>query len=81
MLKTRGASIAATLAGKETTPVTVDIETMRKDLRTMVAEAKSRGFELPVTSSVLECFDAAVKDGWGSRDVTMFPARFLGKAR
>jgi 3-hydroxyisobutyrate dehydrogenase len=79
MLKTRGASIAATLAGGETTPVTVDIETMRKDLRTMVDEARSRGFALPVASRALECFDEAVKDGWGARDVTMFPARRLNR--
>jgi 3-hydroxyisobutyrate dehydrogenase len=76
MLKTRGASIAATLQGKETSPVTVDIDTMRKDLRTMVDEARAMHRSLPVTSQVLECFEAAVKDGWGARDITMFPARF-----
>ena len=79
MLKTRGGSIAGTLRGKETTPVTVDIETMRKDLRTMVEEARSRGLRLPVTSRALECFDEAVEDGWGPRDVTMFPTRFLSR--
>jgi len=79
MLKARGASIAATLQGKETSPVTVDIETMRKDLRTMVEEARASGFDLPVTSRVLECFDEAVKGGWGRRDVTMFPVRFLNR--
>jgi len=77
MLKTRGPSIAATLQGKETSPVTSDIQTMRKDLRTMVEEAGAMGRTLPVTARVLECFDDAVKDGWGARDVTMFPARFL----
>ena len=76
MLKTRGASIAATLQGKETAPVTVDIDTMRKDLRTMIDEAQSMHRALPVTSRVLECFEAAVEEGWGGRDITMFPARF-----
>jgi 3-hydroxyisobutyrate dehydrogenase len=79
MLKTRGPAIAATLQGKETAPITVDIETMRKDLRTMVEEARSMGRTLPLTARALECFDDAVKDGWGARDVTMFPARFLAR--
>ena len=80
MLKTRGPAIAATLQGKETSPVTVDIETMRKDLRTMVEEARSMGRTLPLTSCALERFDEAVRDGWGARDVTMFPARFLNRS-
>ncbi|MGZ5041529.1 MAG: NAD(P)-dependent oxidoreductase [Usitatibacter sp.] len=80
MLKTRGPAIAATLQGKETTPVTVDIETMRKDLRTMVEEARSMGHALPLTACALERFDEAVRDGWGARDVTMFPARFLNRS-
>jgi 3-hydroxyisobutyrate dehydrogenase len=79
MLKVRGQSIAATLQGKETAPVTVDIETICKDLRTMVEEAQSMNRTLPLTSRTLECFDEAVKDGWGARDVTMFPVRWLGK--
>ena len=77
MLKVRGPSIAATLQGKETSPVTVDIDTIRKDLRTMVEEARSMSRTLPLTSRALECFDEAVKDGWGARDVTMFPVRWL----
>jgi 3-hydroxyisobutyrate dehydrogenase len=81
MLKTRGPSIAATLQGKETSPVTSDIQTMRKDLRTMVEEAGAMGRTLPVTSRVLECFDDAVKDGWGARDVTMFPLFSLSLGR
>jgi 3-hydroxyisobutyrate dehydrogenase len=79
MLKVRGPSIAATLQGRETTPVTVDIDTICKDLRTMVAEANAQGRTLPLTSRALECFDEAVKDGWGARDVTMVPARWLKK--
>jgi 3-hydroxyisobutyrate dehydrogenase len=79
MLKVRGPSIAATLQGKETTPVTVDIGTMCKDLRTMIEEAGARGRSLPLTARALECFDEAVKEGWGARDATMLPARWLQK--
>jgi 3-hydroxyisobutyrate dehydrogenase len=79
MLKTRGAAIAATLQGKETSPVTVNIEMMRKDLRTMVDEAEAMNRTLPLTSRALECFDEAVTEGWGGRDVTMLPVRWLSK--
>jgi len=79
MLKVRGASIAGTLQGKETTPVTVDIDMLRKDLRTMIEEAQALGREMPLTSRALECFDAAAREGWGARDVTMLPARWLSR--
>jgi 3-hydroxyisobutyrate dehydrogenase len=79
MLKGRGATIAATLNGKETSPVTVDIVTMRKDLATMVEEARALGRVLPVTARALDCFDEAIDAGWGSRDVTMLPSRWLNR--
>ena len=79
MLKARGPSIAATLQGKETTPVTVNIDTIRKDLRTMIEEAQALGRELPLTSRALECFDTASREGWGARDATMLPARWLDR--
>ncbi len=79
MLKARGAVIAATLSGKETAPVTVSVETMRKDLGTMLDEAAGLGCALPLTARTLECFDDAIRDGWGARDVTMLPARWLAR--
>jgi 3-hydroxyisobutyrate dehydrogenase len=80
MLKVRGASIAATLQGHETAPVTVDIETIRKDLGTMVEEAGAMSRTLPLAARALECFDEAVEEGWGARDITMFPVRWLAKS-
>ena len=80
MLKARGPVIAATLHGKETAPVTVSVETMRKDLAEMLAEARALGRALPLTARTLECFDDAIRDGWGARDVTMLPARWLGRS-
>ena len=79
MLKARGPVIAATLHGKETAPVTVSVETMRKDLAEMVDEARALGRALPLTARTLECFDDAIRDGWGARDVTMLPAHWLAK--
>src|SRR5437867_8232663 len=50
VLKGRGPVLAAALQGKDTGPITVDIDAMRKDLRTMVEEASALGTQLPVTS-------------------------------
>ena len=77
VLKSRGPALAAAMQGREPNPVTVDIETMRKDLRTMVEEANAAGFSLPVTSRVLDCYDDVVNSGNGRRDITTFATRKL----
>lgn len=79
VLKNRGPSIAKTLAGDDPGGVTFDIDSIRKDLRTMVAEAESRGFGLPVASRALAVFDEAGKQGWGGRDGTWLPAYWAAK--
>lgn len=78
VLKTRGAALAAALKGQEPAAVTVDIETMRKDLRTMVEEARAGGFELPVAARTLECYGEVVAQGRGGRDITTFAVRKIG---
>jgi 3-hydroxyisobutyrate dehydrogenase len=77
MLKVRGPTIAATLQGKSTSPVTFDIDLIRKDLRTMIDEASARGLTMPLASRALDCYDEAWRDGWGANDATMLPARWL----
>lgn len=79
MLKLRGPTIAATLQGKETQPVTFDVDLIRKDLRTMLEEAAGLGASLPLTSRALECYDAVARDGAGASDATMLPAHWLRK--
>jgi 3-hydroxyisobutyrate dehydrogenase len=77
VLKVRGPAIAAALHGKETTPVTFDVDLIRKDLRTMLDEAKALGVTLPVSSCALECYDDIARDGFGASDATMLPAHWL----
>src|SRR2546427_3480714 len=77
VLKGRGAVLAAALQGKDTGPITVDIDAMRKDLRTMVEEADSLGASLPVTSRALECYDEASGAGLGKSDITAIPVRWM----
>ena len=76
-LKNRAATLASALQGVEVSPITVDIDAMRKDLRTMVEEAKSLGTELPVTASALQCYEEAAKAGLGKNDITGIPVRWM----
>ncbi len=74
VLKVRGPAIAATLAGQEAGPPTFDIDSIRKDLRTMLAEAEARGFTLPVAARTLAVYDEAAAEGWSQRDGAWLPA-------
>jgi 3-hydroxyisobutyrate dehydrogenase len=77
VLKVRGPAIAAALAGKDPGGATFNIDSMRKDLRTMLEEARALGRELPVTQRALECFDRAARDGLGAADAATLPANWL----
>jgi 3-hydroxyisobutyrate dehydrogenase len=77
VLKSRGPALTAALQGKDVGAITVDIDAMRKDLRTMIEEAKSFGADLPVTSSALQCYDEASRAGLGKGDITTIPVRWM----
>jgi 3-hydroxyisobutyrate dehydrogenase len=74
VLKNRGAGVAKALAGEDTGPATFDLDSMRKDLRTMLEEARARGFELPAAAGVLAAFDQASAAGQGGIDGVRIPA-------
>jgi 3-hydroxyisobutyrate dehydrogenase len=77
VLKVRGPAIAAALAGKDPAAATFNVDSMRKDLRTMLEEARALGRELPVTQRALECFDRAARNGLGAADAATLPASWL----
>lgn len=74
VLKGRGPAIAAALGGNDPGPATFDIDAIRKDLATMIAEASDRGFSVPVAAEALAAFDGASQSGWGPRDCVWLPA-------
>ena len=76
-LKTRGPVLAAALAGNAPGNVTFDIDLICKDLSTMIAEAESLGYDLPVAARSLECFQAASRAGLGKGDAVMLPVNWL----
>jgi len=81
MLKNRGPMIAAALAGKDTGAITVNIDTMRKDLSEMVEEARSLGWPAPVTQAALDSFTRASKAGLGAKDCVMLPVDWSSKPK
>ena len=81
MLKGRGPAIAAALSGKDIGAPTFDVDSIRKDLRTMIEEAASLGASLPVASRALECFDEAAREGLGARDGIALPVRWAKRGR
>jgi len=77
MLKVRGPTIAAALSGAQTSPVTFDVELIRKDMRTMLDEAAGLGVRLPLTACALACYDDVARESLGASDATMLPAHWL----
>lgn len=80
VLKARGSAIAAALNGKEVTPISFDVDSMRKDLRAMIDEGRALGAAMPVSESALACFDEAARDGLGPKDSSALPARFVERS-
>ena len=76
VLKSRGPALVAALNGKDVTPVTFDVDSIRKDLRTMIEEGRALGVELPITTCALAEFDKASQEGLGPKDASALPARY-----
>jgi 3-hydroxyisobutyrate dehydrogenase len=81
VLRRRHPDIAAALAGNELKPAGFDIESVHKDVLTMLDAAKSQGCELPVTQCVADVLEQAVREGHGAADCTTLPAQWVSKAR
>jgi 3-hydroxyisobutyrate dehydrogenase len=70
VLKVRGPVIAAALKGGDGGPVTFDIDSAIKDLRTMLSEGKSRGVELPLVEQTLACYEETKRKVSGAAEVS-----------
>ncbi|MBV9556123.1 MAG: NAD(P)-dependent oxidoreductase, partial [Pseudolabrys sp.] len=72
-IKARAPMIATMLEGGDPGPTTFDIASAVKDLKTMQAEGKSRGVELPLIDRTLACFEEANAAGYGAQDGAAIP--------
>ncbi len=80
MLKARGPMIAQALAGDATGPVSVNVSTMRKDLRSMLDQAALQQVRLPLAQRTLQSFEQAGAAGLDAADCTQLPVWWLGGA-
>ena len=81
VLKARGAAAAAAMRGKDSGPVTFDVNLACKDLRMMIAEAKSLGTDAPASQAALASFEEAAREGMGDVDGAALPARWMKRAK
>jgi 3-hydroxyisobutyrate dehydrogenase len=79
MLKVRGPMIAQALAGETSSTVTVNVGTMRKDLRAMIEQGSLSQVKLPLTSGALKSFDEAASQGLDAKDCTQLLVWWLGQ--
>jgi 3-hydroxyisobutyrate dehydrogenase len=70
VLKVRGPGVASMLKGGDGGPVTFDIDSAVKDLRTMLAEGKARGVELPLVEKTLACYEETKSKVSGAAEVS-----------
>jgi 3-hydroxyisobutyrate dehydrogenase len=77
LMKFRGGAVASALAGADLGPAHFNIDSIRKDLRTMLDEASTLGRALPAASAALQSFDAAAAQGLGDRDGAELAAWWL----
>jgi 3-hydroxyisobutyrate dehydrogenase len=79
MLKVRGGMIAQALAGTAGPQVTVDLATMRKDVRTMLAQGELQGRHMPLTTQTLQQLDRAAEQGLDAKDCSELPVWWLAQ--
>jgi 3-hydroxyisobutyrate dehydrogenase len=81
VLKVRGAGVADMLKGGEGGPVTFDIDSAIKDLRTMLGEGKARGLELPLVAKTLACYEEAKGKVSGAAEVSAVSVYWAKRAK
>ena len=70
VLKVRGGPVAEMLKGGDGGPVTFDIDSAVKDLRTMLSEGRERGLELPLLEKTLGCYEEARRNLSGAAEIS-----------
>jgi 3-hydroxyisobutyrate dehydrogenase len=80
VLKVRGPGIADMLKGGDGGPVTFDLESAVKDLRTMLAEGQARGLELPLVEKTLACYEETKGKVSGAAEVSAVSVYWANRA-
>jgi 3-hydroxyisobutyrate dehydrogenase len=80
VLKARGPGVAAMLKGGDAGPVTFDVAGAIKDMRSMLAEGKARGLELPLVEKTLACYEEAQRKVSGAAEVSAVSVYWADRA-
>jgi 3-hydroxyisobutyrate dehydrogenase len=81
ILKVRGPVIAKALKGEPDGPVTFDLDSGIKDLRTMLAQGQAIGVELPLVEKTLACMQEAAGKGRGKSEASLHPAYWVKRGK
>ena len=81
VLKVRGTGVAAMLKGGDGGPVTFDIDSAVKDLRTMLATGKAQGLELPLVEKTIACYEEARRKVSGAAEVSAVSVYWAKRAQ
>jgi 3-hydroxyisobutyrate dehydrogenase len=77
--KVRAPGIAAMLKGGDPGPVTFDVDGGIKDMRAMLAEAKSRGVDLPLVERSLACYEETKQHRAGTAEISTVSAYWASR--
>jgi 3-hydroxyisobutyrate dehydrogenase len=80
VLKVRGPVVATMLKGGDIGPVTFDIDSAVKDLRTMLGEGKRQGLELPLVERTLSCYEETKGKVSGAAEVSAVSVYWANRA-
>ena len=80
VLKVRGPAVATMLKGGDIGPVTFDIDSAVKDLRTMLGEGKRQGLELPLVERTLSCYEETKGKVSGAAEVSAVSVYWANRA-
>jgi 3-hydroxyisobutyrate dehydrogenase len=80
VLKVRGPAIADALKGGPGGPVTFDLDSAIKDLRTMLSEGRRRGLELPLVEKTLACYEETKGKVSGTAEVSAVSVHWANRA-
>ncbi|MGA8356647.1 MAG: NAD(P)-dependent oxidoreductase [Xanthobacteraceae bacterium] len=79
--KVRAPGIAAMLKGGDPGPVTFNVDGGIKDMRAMLAEAKSQGIELPLVDKTLACYEETKRHRSGGAEISTVSAYWAGRGQ
>jgi 3-hydroxyisobutyrate dehydrogenase len=69
------------LKGGDSGPVTFDIDSAVKDIRTMLAQGKAQGIELPLVEKTLACYEETQRNVSGAAEVSAVSVYWAGRAK